>query len=71
MTEREQLISKLKTLVKINAIKQKQYQEENGLSPDCGCITREGCEMASLYPQMQKLDVTFDDVRKSETQEGI
>jgi hypothetical protein len=62
MTEKEKLIRKLKTLFEIHCIKQKQYQEEKGVSPDCGCITREGVQIMSMWPQMQKFGITMDEV---------
>lgn len=61
--ERELLIQKLKHLIEANEIKQREYQQQNNVSPECGCITKEACMMASLLPQMQKLGVTFDDCR--------
>lgn len=56
MNERDKLIHRLKSLIEANAIKQRLYQEQNGVSSDVGCLTKEACEMASLFPQMQRLE---------------
>lgn len=63
MTERDKLIQKLKYLISVNDAKQQEYQRQNNVSPECGCLTREACVMALLLPQMQQLGVTFDDCK--------
>ena len=62
MNERDKLISRLKILIDIHTAKQKKYQEENKLSSDVGCITREAYEIAELFPQVLKLGITLDDL---------
>jgi hypothetical protein len=59
--KRETLIQRLKQLIEANNIKQQKYQQNN---PECGCITRETCVIASLLPQMQQLEVTFEDYQQ-------
>ena len=58
---KEELIAKLKALIVANNIKQKEYQEKYNLSSEVSCLTREACQMFSLYPKMLELSVTFKD----------
>lgn len=61
---RETLIHRLKHLIRMNEMKQKEYQEKNNFDKECGCITKEAIEMVSLLPEMRRLNVTFDDCLK-------
>lgn len=62
MTEREELINKLKYLHVIDREKQKQYQKQTNSGPECGFLTREAMQIASLLPKMQSLGITFNDI---------
>lgn len=66
MNEREQLICRLKSLLETHKLKQRQYQEENNLGSEVGCISRESLIIASLLPQMQALKVSFEDCWENE-----
>ena len=59
--EREKLILKLKTLLKIHNAKMEQWQKDNNLSTEVGCITREAFIMTSLIPEMQRLKISIED----------
>lgn len=61
--ERQELILRLKKLIKTNEDKQKAYREENNSSDDVAYLTRESCVIASLLPKMHQLGVTFDDCK--------
>lgn len=63
---KETLIDELKKLAKTHKIKQTQYQLENNLSEECGCITRESCKIAMLTVEMLNLGVTFNDINENE-----
>ena len=71
MDEKQQLINRLKVLIKINQAKQKKYQDENGLSSDVGCITRESFEMARLVPKMQSLNIKLEDISLTTDEFGV
>lgn len=64
MDKRQELINRIKQLLKTHDAKTKQYQEQHGLSADFGCITRESCVITSLLPEMQRLGVTLDDCKE-------
>lgn len=63
MDERQSLIYKLKYLLAVHEEKTKKYQEERNLGPEFGCITKEACIVTSLYMEMQRLGVTFEDCK--------
>jgi Trp operon repressor len=62
VSEKEKLITRIRILSAIHKTKQEAWQKEKGMSSECGCITRESCIIASLYPEMQRLGVTFNDI---------
>ncbi len=61
MNEKEKLISRLKALIKRNDEKQLQYQHENGLSEEVGCLTREAYVLVTLIPEMERLGIKISD----------
>lgn len=62
MSERDNELLYLKELVKINKIKQKQYQIEKGCGDEVGFFTKEIMLLASHLPQMRRLGITIDDI---------
>ncbi|RDJ35481.1 MAG: hypothetical protein DWQ19_11740 [Crenarchaeota archaeon] len=64
LNERQLLIQKIKYLMEKHDKKSQDYQRQNGLNSEYGCITRESCVMASLVSQMQQLGITFDECRR-------
>lgn len=71
MNERDELINRLTYLIKEHKIKLKRFQEENNLSEEVGCITREACEIMSWLPRMRRLNVSFDDCVTDPLYKGI
>ncbi len=63
MSEREELIQRLKRLIEANKVKQATYRQQYNVSDEIGFLTREAVIMASLLPKMQQLGVTFDDCK--------
>lgn len=57
-TDRKNLIIKLRLLIQQHEAKQKAYLPDDS---EVGCLTQEAIIMASLYPEMNRLNVTFED----------
>lgn len=63
MSERERLIQRLKYLIREMNKKQEEYRKNNNLGDECAFLTKEGMMIASLYPKMRDLDVSFEDCK--------
>ena len=57
------LITRLKKLVAIHNEKQKQWQKDHNLSEEVGCITREGCQITALLPEIQRFGIKLEDIK--------
>lgn len=60
--ERKHIVERLKVLLRIHDLKTKDFQAYNNLSDECGCLTKETFLIAKLLPEMNKYNITFEEI---------
>ena len=64
MNEKEKLINRLKILFRAEKEKKDQIRAEKNIDPEIGFLVKESFVIASLIPEIQQFNITFDDLKE-------
>jgi len=63
MTEKEQVLARIRALYIIHNTKAEAWRQKHGYSNDVGCLTRESMQIAILMPRLTELGIDYKDLK--------